>query len=226
MRLADVVVYALRAEIAGGRFRAGERITEAPLAARLGVSRGPIRDALRVLAEDGLLELLPNRGAMIPRPRMADIMETYATRAVLGSLLVRRVAALDPEVLGPVGAALADVRAAARRDDIRATADADLRFQDAIARVADLPRASRFFTRLTMQLRMFVAVLRLDYTPSRDFMVDQDTAIFDALCEQSESRAAARWRTKVDHAVRTMIDQLPGEHFDQDTWLTMTAPGR
>lgn len=225
-RLADVVVYALRAEIAGGRYHAGERITEAALAARLGVSRGPIRDALRVLAEDGLLELLPKRGAVIPRPRIPDIMETYATRAVLGSLLVRRVAARDPAVLGPVGAALADVRSAARRDDIRGTADADLRFQDAIAHAADLPRTSRFFTRLTMQLRMFVAVLQLDYTPSRDFMVDQNTAIFDALCDQSESRAASRWRVKVEHAVRTMVDAIPGEHFDQDTWHTMTAAGR
>lgn len=227
-RLADTVVLALREEIAGGRYHAGERITEAALAARLGVSRGPIRDALRVLAEDGLVEVLPNRGAMIPQPRTSDIIETYATRATLGSLLVRRLAALDPARLAPVAAALAEVPAAARRGDIRQTADADLRFQDAVARAAELPRASVFFTRLTMQLRMFVAVLRLDYTDSRDLMVAHDTAIFDALCAQSGRRAATAWRTKIEHAVRTMIDQIPGQDFDQDLWQTVTgvAPRR
>lgn len=65
-RLADRVVHLVRDSLAAGQYDAGQRVKEAPLAARLGVSRGPVREALRVLAEEGMLELLPNRGAAVP----------------------------------------------------------------------------------------------------------------------------------------------------------------
>jgi len=57
-------------------------------------------------------------------------------------------------------------------------------------------------------------------------MVAQDTAIFDALCTQSGRRTAARWRTKIEHAVRTMIDQIPTQRFDQHLWLTINGSAR
>ena len=62
----DVAVEALRDAILDGRLKPGERLKEVPLAEQLGISRGPIREALRLLERDGLIELIPNRGAVVP----------------------------------------------------------------------------------------------------------------------------------------------------------------
>ncbi|WP_016883730.1 MULTISPECIES: GntR family transcriptional regulator [unclassified Rhodococcus (in: high G+C Gram-positive bacteria)] len=66
------MVEALRESLASGAFRPGQRIAEKPLATRLGGSRGPIRDALNIVAEDGLIELEPHRGAYVPLPTRRD----------------------------------------------------------------------------------------------------------------------------------------------------------
>ncbi|MFF5991185.1 helix-turn-helix domain-containing protein [Prauserella flavalba] len=222
-RLADRVVPVLRESIAGGRFQPGERIKEAPLAAQLGVSRGTVRDALRTLADDGLLDLLPNRGAAVPRMHAADVLETYAARALLGSLLVRKLATRGGPALRPVASAVAEVRAMARRGHVDATAEADLRFQEAMAEAAELPRTALHFNRLGVQLRMFISILGLDYADAVDRMVLDATGIFAALRAGSPEEAAARWRAKVEYAVRYMVAELPLEGFDADLWTTLTG---
>ncbi|MDA3625201.1 GntR family transcriptional regulator [Saccharopolyspora sp. WRP15-2] len=223
-RLADQVAQALREAIVGGQFQPGERIKEAPLADRLGISRGPIRDALRVLAEDGLLELLPNRGAAIPQMQATDVLETYAARTALGGLLVRRLATREPAALIPLATALANVRATARGGSLDEAAEADLAFQDAMADAAGLPRTALHFNRLAMQLRMFISILGLDYAYSPDRIVRDNTAIFEALRNRSPEDAALLWRAKLEHAVRYMVAQLPEEDFDLELWLTISAP--
>src|SRR3954452_1578344 len=65
----DLALEAIRAALVAGRLRPGERIKEIPLAEQLGFSRAPIRDALRLLERDGLIELVPNRGRRRPRLR-------------------------------------------------------------------------------------------------------------------------------------------------------------
>lgn len=219
----DRVVHLVREALATGQYRAGERVKEAPLAARLGVSRGPIREALRVLAEEGMLERLPNRGAAVPDVSATNILDLYAVRASLGALLMRRVAVLGQSRLQPVSAALAEVRAAARDSDDVRIGEADLCFQDAIARTANLPQASLFFERLTMRLRMFISVLQLGYAEAGDLIARENAAIFDALRTGDGSEAARLWRVKVERSVRYMVAQLPRDHFDPDLWITIAG---
>src|SRR3954447_16068038 len=88
---ADFAVEAVRAAIVGGRIRPGERIKEIPLANELGLSRGPIRDALKLLERDGLVQLIPNRGAVVPEIHALDVLEVYALRASLGSLALHKL---------------------------------------------------------------------------------------------------------------------------------------
>ncbi|WP_223838363.1 GntR family transcriptional regulator [Saccharopolyspora pogona] len=219
----DRVVHLVREALAAGQYHAGERVKEAPLAARLGVSRGPIREALRVLAEEGMLERLPNRGAAVPDVSATNILDLYAVRASLGALVMRRVAVLGQAHLQPVNTALAEVRAAARNSDDVRIGEADLCFQDAIARTANLPQASSFFERLTMRLRMFISVLRLGYAEAGDLIARENAAIFDALRNGDGNEAARLWRVKVERSVRYMVAQLPRDHFDPDLWITIAG---
>lgn len=76
---------ALRAAILGGALAPGSRLGEVELAEQLGVSRTPVREALRRLAADGLVDVLPNRGARVARWTPADLEEIYELRALLES---------------------------------------------------------------------------------------------------------------------------------------------
>src|SRR3954468_11075117 len=94
----DLALEAIREAIVAGRLRPGERIKEIPLAEELGFSRAPVRDALRLLERDGLVTLVPNRGAIVPALRAVDVLEVYALRASLGTLALHKLM-LDPTAL-------------------------------------------------------------------------------------------------------------------------------
>lgn len=83
--------------ILSGSFSAGGRINENALAARFGVSRGPVREACRALAELGLVELIPNRGVFIRRIERREAEELYDLRAGLFGLAARLLAQIVTE---------------------------------------------------------------------------------------------------------------------------------
>lgn len=222
-RIADKVAHLVREALANGQFKPGERVKEAPLATRLEVSRGPVREALRVLAEEGMLELLPNRGAAVPQISATNILDLYAVRAYLGGLLMRRVATLPRSALRPVSTALAEVRVVAGHGDHPRIGEADLLFQDAIARTAQLPQAGRTFEHLTMRLRMFNAILQLDWAEAVDLIARENIGLYEAIRSGDADEAARRWRIKVERSVRYMVAQLPQDHFDPALWSTIAG---
>lgn len=83
---------ALRAAILAGEFAPGERIYEQGLSERLQVSRTPIREALKSLAGEGLLDHVPNRGYYVRQYSLDDIIEAYEIRGALEGLAARRAA--------------------------------------------------------------------------------------------------------------------------------------
>src|SRR5215217_8805705 len=121
----DLALEAVRDAIVDGRLRPGERIKEVPLAQDLGFSRAPVRDALRLLERDGLVALVPNRGAIVPALRAVDILEVYALRASLGTLALHKLM-LDSESLeiAPLERELTRLVRAGERRRPREAADA------------------------------------------------------------------------------------------------------
>jgi DNA-binding GntR family transcriptional regulator len=83
---------AVRELILGGHFRPGDRINEAELAAALGVSRGPLREALQQLASEGLVHRIPHRGTFIPEFGAAETVELYELREALEVMAARLAA--------------------------------------------------------------------------------------------------------------------------------------
>jgi DNA-binding GntR family transcriptional regulator len=105
---ADRAYAALRAGILDGRYGPATRLGEIEIAAELGLSRTPVREALRRLGSEGLVENLPNRGARVRSWSADDLDEGYELRAVLEGLGARRAAArVTPEQLDRL-ASLAD----------------------------------------------------------------------------------------------------------------------
>ena len=92
VREASSTVDALRQLILRGEYRAGDRLGEVELAARLAVSRTPVREALRRLAADGLVEIVPNKGARVVSFTRAELEHIFALRAQVEGTAARRAA--------------------------------------------------------------------------------------------------------------------------------------
>ncbi|MFJ3669657.1 GntR family transcriptional regulator [Streptomyces sp. NPDC090106] len=158
----DPAVGLLRGTLLTGGHRPGDRVPQAPLALRLGLSRRGVRTALHTLAEEGMLDLLPGGATAIPAVTAKDVLDLYALRASPGALLMRRVAMLGRDNLAPASAALAKVRAAARADAHRRIREVDLRYQDALLS-ADGNEAARLWrVKIERCVRYMVAQLPED----------------------------------------------------------------
>src|SRR3546814_3271082 len=86
--LQDQIVPLLREDIIAGRWPPGRRLSEPTLCKQYGVSRTPLRNAFRVLASEGLVELLPNRGAVVTEPTAADIEDKLEVLIQLDALAI------------------------------------------------------------------------------------------------------------------------------------------
>lgn len=147
-------VVALREMILQGDLAAGQRIAEAPVAQRLGMSRTPVRQALPLLAREGLVEAAPGRGYVVRSVRPADVGDALDMRGVLEGLAARRVA--ERGISGPTliklreclaeGDAVLDVPA--EQIDEAAYARMNARFHALILAEADVPLLSDLYERV------------------------------------------------------------------------------
>lgn len=142
--------------ILNGGYGAGERINENALAARFGVSRGPVREACRALAELGLVELIPNRGMFIRRIEPHEAQELYDVRAGLFGLAARLLAhTVTEEQLAEMEALLDHMDAAAQAlDDYYPL---NLRLHDLIIEFTGNERLIVAYRQLVKELHLFRA---------------------------------------------------------------------
>ena len=87
--LREQVYEILRDQLDGGELEPGSVIRQDDIAAKLGVSRTPMREALRILASEQLVELLPNRGAIVSKPSPGEVRDLLSVLGALG-LLIRK----------------------------------------------------------------------------------------------------------------------------------------
>jgi DNA-binding GntR family transcriptional regulator len=136
--LVESVAATIRESILAGRFGPGERLVEAELARELRVSRGPIREALALLASDGIVTNVPRRGKFVQgfTPRL--VSELYSLRRVLEPYAVTLVIEkLDEHGTMRLEQAVAQIAAAVASDDPRRLADCDVAFHDLLYQLAD-----------------------------------------------------------------------------------------
>ncbi|MDR1824462.1 MAG: GntR family transcriptional regulator [Bifidobacteriaceae bacterium] len=90
--LVDELTEAIRQRIMSGEYPVGAALRQSDLAAQFGTSRTPVREALRQLQSSGLIQILPNRGAMVRIPAPWEVRDLYEVRAELEALAARRAA--------------------------------------------------------------------------------------------------------------------------------------
>jgi DNA-binding GntR family transcriptional regulator len=207
-RMAESVAAAIHRGIHTGRLIGGERVTESYLMHATHASRSQVRETLRSLAVDGLVDLQRGRGAIVPTPTVEDVLETYAVRRALGSLIVRSAAGWRPGTLAPLVAAFEDLKTVAQDGDTWTTGQADLDFQDVLAATANLRRVPAMFRRMTIQTRLFTSVLGLDYGYPIDRIIVDNAALLDAVRRRDAATAQHIWEQKMDDAASFMSRYL------------------
>lgn len=135
---------------------AGEKLDELALAERLGVSRGPVREALRALAESGLVRLEKNRGVFVREISVTEADEIYEVRATLDQMAGRKLAeTLVPDQLAELRNVVARMQDAAVRDNHEGYHEANLRFHDALVEFAGNAKLLQMYRRLVNELSLF-----------------------------------------------------------------------
>ena len=151
----DDVLSSLRAGILEGTFQAGERLIETELAEQLGTSRVPVRDALKELARERLVETHPFRGAVVATFSADDILEIYTLRGLLEGYAARLVAekATDNDI-EHLQRIHEELRAVADRADVTAMVSKDFEFHHEICRLSGNRRLREVWSTLASQVRI------------------------------------------------------------------------
>jgi DNA-binding GntR family transcriptional regulator len=190
-QLWESVADRLREEILDGRLAAGTRLVETELAARFGVSRGPIRDALSDLSRVGLTVDLPRRGTFVSSLTERDLEEVYVIRRAIEEAAVRlAIERASDEDVTALFEALATVESAYAGDDLAAAWEADMKFHRAYSRLSGNGRLMELFDRLASQTVLLMRTsleshASLAWTPP----VEVHRRIAEAIAARSVDRA-------------------------------------
>ncbi len=133
--LTTVVAQFIRDAIVHGEFAPGSRLPEVALAAQLETSRGTVREALRTLADGGLIQIIPRRGVFVSQLSVRATWEITSLRALLepyASRLALEASGADPAIEREVRAAFEVLRKAVRSRDPLTVADADVAFHRSV----------------------------------------------------------------------------------------------
>ena len=175
--LRDVVFNTLRQAILKGELRPGERLMEIQLAQRLGVSRTPVREAIRKLELEGLVLMVPRKGAEVAEITVKDLEDVLEVRAALEELAAKIACDhITDEQLQELKRAAGDFKKVLDTDDLTSCVQADMRFHEIIYNATDNARLLQILNNLREQMYRY----RMEYLKDKSMhktLVEEHDAI-------------------------------------------------
>jgi DNA-binding GntR family transcriptional regulator len=159
LSLVELAVTKIKELLLSGIVKPGEPVREEWLTSRLGISRPPVREAMQVLVQQGLLERLPRRGVRAVSLSEADVWEIYSLRSVLDKFALELgVPVRDPALLGPMRVAVAQMRASSAAGDHAANVLANRNFHLALIALGGNKRLLQTYENLMNQMQLLMSV--------------------------------------------------------------------
>ena len=187
----SLIARQLRRAIGDGELAPGQQLNEMALSRSLGVSRGPLREAMQRLTQEGLLLSVRNRGVFVIQVTDDDVRDLYLARNAVERAAAARVISIDPKG----GAAqlldkVQDMSAAIESGDTTALTNADVEFHALLVELSRSPRLIRMHDTLMVETRMCMTALETRYA-SHSFRLGEHREITQAIGAADEARVDA-----------------------------------
>lgn len=187
--LKENVTELLRQSIIDGTLLSGEELNQAQIAERLGISRGPVREALGQLEQEGLIRSIPYKGVIVTPLNPSYIQELYSLRSALETFALRTGMEYDdPEDLKNLHHIVNDMRKAARAQDSKALSRLDLSFHSSIIRMARHSLLERAWTPLEIGVQRCLYSRHKIYS-SLDEVVGTHPDLLEAIARHESEEA-------------------------------------
>ena len=213
--LRDVVFNTLRKAILTGELKPGERLLEIHLANQLGVSRTPIREAIRKLELEGLVIMMPRRGAevaQITEKGLRDVLEVRrALDALCAELACDRITEEEKQRLKD---ACDEFEKATATGDATIIAAADVALHDIIVEATRNQRLIQLINNLSEQMYRY----RFEYIKDENqhnHLVEEHRMIYESIVHCDKERAAKAAKLHIDNQEKSIIQQLRAENISQ-----------
>lgn len=206
--LRDVVFNTLRRSILTGELKPGERLMEIHLADKLGVSRTPIREAIRKLELEGLVTMIPRRGAevaQITEKHLRDVLEVRrALDALAVELACERITDAELESLKD---ACDNFEKETKQGNANRLAGADVAFHDIILNASGNERLVQMISNLSQQMYRY----RLEYVKdetSYERLIAEHVAIYEAIRDRNGRAGAEAIKNHIDNQEKAVIRRI------------------
>lgn len=206
--LRDVVFQTLRQSILTGEMKPGERLMEVHLADRLGVSRTPIREAIRKLELEGLVTMIPRRGAEVSQITEEHLRDVLEVRRALDALAVELACdRITPEQTEALKKACEEFEEITKTGDIVEITQADVRLHDIIISASGNQRLIQIVSNLSQQMYRY----RLEYIKGEsDYrkLIEEHSVIYDCICRKDKEAGALAIKSHVDNQEKGIIHMI------------------
>ena len=209
--LRDVVFQTLRNAILKGELKPGERLMEIQLAQKLGVSRTPVREALRKLELEGLVIMIPRRGAIVADITIQDLNDVLEVRLGLEELAVRFACErITDEEIKALGLAVKEFEKKMSNNELSAQAEADVKFHEIIYGATHNRRLIQIINNIREQMYRY----RIEYlkdVESRKTLVKEHYEICDALKRRDAESAVEKMCIHIRNQQEAILRSLERE---------------
>lgn len=206
--LRDVVFNTLRKAILTGSLKPGERLMEVHLANKLGVSRTPIREAMRKLELEGLVVMIPRRGAEVAQITEKSLNDVLEVRKALDALSVELACErITEEEIAELETACEEFEQATKGKDASVIAKADVRLHDIIVQATGNQRLLQLVNNLSEQMYRYRFVYIKDES-QHEKLIEEHKEIYESILIRDKERASAAARLHIDNQEKSIIRQI------------------
>lgn len=203
---ASMVGERIRSSILDGALTPGSQLNEVELANNFGVSRGPVREALQRLIQEGLLRSEPHRGVFVPVMTDEDVEDVYLAREVLETSAVRRIADLGRSAAAfeTLDQVIGAMRKAEEAEEWQTLADRDLDFHTELVSACASPRLARMFTTVISETRLCLGLQTGAYAARGGDIADEHGRIAELVRDGETEAAVLLLKQHFGDSVRTL----------------------
>lgn len=208
MPLRDVIFNTLRDAIVTGELKPGERLMEVALAEKMGVSRTPVREAVRRLEMEGLVTMVPRKGTHVAELTVKDIMDVLEVRAALDRLATELAAMrARPENIRQLENLHKQYIACLEKENIQGAIKKDVEFHEVIYNAAGNSKLTSVAGNLREQIYRFRVLYMKDFSNAEEVLKEHQ-AILQALREKKAELAGKLAEEHIAHQKQTIIQQM------------------